>query len=145
MQSVDILFQKHEYTIVMDETSYEGNVDFDGENPMISIKKGTVDEIQFNLKQILDNERIALSLIAATGVRFHAKQIGPALNKGDPAVPKILNNACTIVGPVTGIVTASISALNSDTEGIYKCWMEVTTATKTFFSKHTFSMEIWDE
>ena len=129
---------------MIDEISFEGDIEFDGDDPMIRIKTGTIDSLQLNIKQISDNERVALSLVGAI-VRFHAKQIGPAENLGDPAVPKTINKLCNIINPVNGIAAVPLGAGNTDTPGMYDCYVEIQKGGDIIFSKFTFKMNIWDD
>jgi hypothetical protein len=143
MQYEIILFQKQEYTVNVDEHSYEGILEHDhGGNGMIVIKAGTIDSIQLTLMQMVDNARTALNLVTSTGVVFTAVQKHPAINRGDPSPPKVIVKNCTIINAAHGIVTVDFLAIDTTPSGVYDCEVEVNYPTTKIYCKHSFEMTI---
>lgn len=147
MQKEVILFQNQKYVIVMDETSFEGISEYDkGGDAMITIRKDSVDDIEFDLKQISDAEREAYSLITpGTKVYFYAKQIGPAPYQDEPDPVKEITIECTILNPVDGIVIASFGVVDTNTVGRFKCNIKIESGGNEIYCKYPFYMNIWEE
>ena len=145
MQTEEIVFQTMRFSVNMDETSYDGDVEYDeGGDPLINIKRFTADELEFDLKQLIDNKKTNLSLVGVTSVRLVAKQKAPAINLGDPSPAKMIAKNCNIINPATGIVRVSLTNVETDTIGTYQCYIQVITPTKNYYSKYPFAMTIWD-
>ena len=111
---------------------------------MIRMRKDSIDDIEFDLMQTIDETREAFTLPGAT-VTFYAKQSDPAPYQDDPDPPKEITVVCTIPNPASNIAIASLVATDTEKTGKYKCHLKVEQDGKVIYNKYPFEMVIWEE